>query len=325
MRKNLNHYLEQARDVLNIEAKALTELANQIDTHFIDAVTAVLSCKGRLIVTGMGKSGHIARKIAATLASTGTPSFFVHPAEAAHGDLGMIIDSDMVLALSNSGESDEIIALLPALKRKGIKIISMTSREESTLARESDIHLLVKVSQEACPLGLAPTASTTAALGLGDALAVVLLQAHEFTPEDFAMSHPAGSLGKSLLVRVGDLMHQGDDLPVINLGTSLKDALVIMSEKGLGMTAVVDAKGIIQGVFTDGDLRRLFQKVDHFTHLNIDEVMGKNPKTIIDTKLASEALHVMQTSRVNGLLVVNAQNQLIGALNMHDLLKAGIV
>lgn len=325
MRKKLNHYLEQARDVLNIEAKALTELAHQVDEHFVDAVTAILACKGRLIVTGMGKSGHIARKIAATLASTGTPSFFVHPAEAAHGDLGMIIDSDMLLALSNSGESDEVVALLPALKRKGIKIISMTSRENSTLARESDIHLLVKVSQEACPLGLAPTASTTAALGLGDALAVVLLQAHEFTTEDFAMSHPAGSLGKRLLVRVADLMHQGKDLPVISLGTSLKDALVIMSEKGLGMTAVIDSKGALQGVFTDGDLRRLFQKVDNFGSLVIDDVMGKNPRTIMDSKLASEALHVMQTTKVNGLLAVNAENQLIGALNMHDLLKAGIV
>lgn len=325
MEKLSKQYLEQAQEVLLIEAKALTELANQIDWHFYAVVTEILSCKGHLVVTGMGKSGHIAKKIAATLASTGTPSFFIHPAEAAHGDLGMIIKSDMLLTLSNSGESDEIVALLPALKRKGIKIISMTSREDSTLARESDFHLLVKVSQEACPLGLAPTASTTAALGLGDALAVVLLRAREFTPEDFAMSHPAGSLGKRLLIRVSDVMHQGENLPVITLGASLKEALVIMSAKGLGMIAVVDQQGVLQGVFTDGDLRRLFQRVDYFTHLSIDEVMGKNPKMIVDTKLASEALYVMQESRVNGLLVVDQQNKLIGALNMHDLLKAGIV
>ncbi|WP_434777446.1 KpsF/GutQ family sugar-phosphate isomerase [Neisseria sp. Ec49-e6-T10] len=325
MNTSQSAYLKQAQDVLNIEASALVDLSNQLDESFTQAIDLILGCTGRLIVTGMGKSGHIGTKIAATMASTGTPSFFVHPAEAAHGDLGMIVQNDIVLALSNSGESEEVIALLPALKRKGTKIIAITGRTHSTLAKEADIHLNAAVKQEACPLGLAPTTSTTAALALGDALAVVLLSARKFTPEDFALSHPAGSLGKRLLIHVADLMHKEDDLPQVKEGATLQNALLIMTEKGLGMTAVTNEQGQLIGVFTDGDLRRIFQKTANLTNIMIDDVMSKNPKTISANKLASEALHMMQTYKVSALLITNEQNHLIGAINMHDLLQAGII
>lgn len=318
-------YLDWARDVLNTEAEGLHEIAAALDDNFVRAAEALLHCKGRVVIAGMGKSGHIGRKMAATMASTGTPAFFVHPAEAAHGDLGMIVDNDVVVAISNSGESDEIAAIIPALKRKDITLVCITARPDSTMARHADIHITASVSKEACPLGLAPTTSTTAVMALGDALAVVLLRARAFTPDDFALSHPAGSLGKRLLLRVADIMHKGGGLPAVRLGTPLKEAIVSMSEKGLGMLAVTDGQGRLKGVFTDGDLRRLFQECDNFTGLSIDEVMHTHPKTIAAERLATEALKVMQANHVNGLLVTDADGVLTGALNMHDLLAARIV
>ncbi|EOC14833.1 KpsF/GutQ family sugar-phosphate isomerase [Neisseria meningitidis] len=318
-------YLDWARDVLNTEAEGLHEIAAALDDNFVRAAEALLHCKGRVVIAGMGKSGHIGRKMAATMASTGTPAFFVHPAEAAHGDLGMIVDNDVVVAISNSGESDEIAAIIPALKRKNITFVCITARPDSTMARHADIHITASVSKEACPLGLAPTTSTTAVMALGDALAVVLLRARAFTPDDFALSHPAGSLGKRLLLRVADIMHKGGGLPAVRLGTPLKEAIVSMSEKGLGMLAVTDGQCRLKGVFTDGDLRRLFQECDNFTGLSIDEVMHTHPKTISAERLATEALKVMQANHVNGLLVTDADGVLIGALNMHDLLAARIV
>ncbi|HGM2224626.1 TPA: SIS domain-containing protein [Neisseria gonorrhoeae] len=318
-------YLDWAREVLHTEAEGLREIAAELDENFVLAADALLHCKGRVVITGMGKSGHIGRKMAATMASTGTPAFFVHPAEAAHGDLGMIVDNDVVAAISNSGESDEITAIIPALKRKDITLVCITARPDSTMARHADIHITASVSQEACPLGLAPTTSTTAVMALGDALAVVLLRVRAFTPDDFALIHPAGSLGKRLLLRVADIMHKGGGLPAVRLGTPLKGAIVSMSEKGLGMLAVTDGQGCLKGVFTDGDLRRLFQECDNFTGLSIDEVMHTHPKTISAERLATEALKVMQANHVNGLLVTDADGVLTGALNMHDLLAARIV
>ena len=318
-------YIEWARDVLNTEAEGLREIAAALDHDFVHAAEALLHCKGRVVITGMGKSGHIGRKMAATMASTGTPAFFVHPAEAAHGDLGMIVDNDVVVAISNSGESDEIAAIIPALKRKNITLICITAHPTSTMARHADIHITAAVSKEACPLGLAPTSSTTAVMALGDALAVVLLQARAFTPDDFALSHPAGSLGKRLLLRVADIMHKDEALPAGLLGTPLKEAIVRMSEKGLGMLAVTDAEGRLKGVFTDGDLRRLFQERDSFACLKVDDIMHASPKTISADRLATEALKAMQSGHVNGLLVVEENGVLIGALNMHDLLMARII
>lgn len=318
-------YLDWARDVLDTEAEGLREIAAALDHDFVRAAEALLHCKGRVVITGMGKSGHIGRKMAATMASTGTPAFFVHPAEAAHGDLGMIVDHDVVVAISNSGESDEIAAIIPALKRKNITLICITAHPTSTMARHADIHITAAVSKEACPLGLAPTSSTTAVMALGDALAVVLLQARAFTPDDFALSHPAGSLGKRLLLRVADIMHKDEALPAVLLGTPLKEAIVRMSEKSLGMLAVTDAEGRLKGVFTDGDLRRLFQERDSFAGLKVDDIMHASPKTISADRLATEALKAMQSGHVNGLLVVEENGVLIGALNMHDLLMARIV
>ena len=318
-------YLDWARDVLNTEAEGLREIAAALDHDFVHAAEALLHCKGRVVITGMGKSGHIGRKMAATMASTGTPAFFVHPAEAAHGDLGMIVDHDVVVAISNSGESDEIAAIIPALKRKNITLICITAHPTSTMARHADIHITAAVSKEACPLGLAPTSSTTAVMALGDALAVVLLQARAFTPDDFALSHPAGSLGKRLLLRVADIMHKDEALSAVLLGTPLKEAIVRMSEKGLGMLAVTDAEGRLKGVFTDGDLRRLFQERDSFAGLKVDDIMHASPKIISADRLATEALKAMQSGHVNGLLVVEENGVLIGALNMHDLLMARIV
>jgi len=317
--------LALAREVLDIEAAALRSLAQRLDQHFLAAVDLILACTGRVIVTGIGKSGHIGKKIAATLASTGTPSFFMHPAEAAHGDLGMVTTTDIILALSNSGESDEVIALLPALKRKGIAVIAMTGRPQSTLAREASVHLDAAVEKEACTLGLAPTTSTTAALALGDALAVTLLDARQFKPEDFALSHPGGSLGRRLLVHISDLMHSGDALPVVTLGTSLKEALLEMTRKGLGMTAVLGADGSLAGIFTDGDLRRTLDRTLDLAGVIIDDVMHPQPRTIAAKLLATEAAKEMELRKINGLLVVDDSGRLIGALNMHDLLKAGVV
>lgn len=317
--------LALARDVLATEADAILHVSARLDAVFLRAVDAVLACRGRLVVTGMGKSGHVGRKIAATLASTGTPAFFMHPAEAAHGDLGMITGEDMVLALSNSGETAELIALLPALRRKGVLLLAITGRPQSTLAREADWHLDAAVEREACPLGLAPTSSTTAALALGDALALTLLDARDFREEDFALSHPGGSLGKRLLVRVADVMHGGEALPVVHVNTRLKDALYEISRKGLGMTAVCDDNGQLAGVFTDGDLRRLFDRGACDLDGPVGAVMNPVPRHIGVERLAAEALQRMQQDKINGLLVLDATGRLTGALNMHDLLRAGVV
>jgi arabinose-5-phosphate isomerase len=317
--------LSLARNVLHIEAEAVQALADRLDEQFHRAVQLIMACKGRVVVTGMGKSGHIAGKIAATLASTGTPAFFVHPGEASHGDLGMIAHDDVVIALSNSGESAEITAILPLIKRRGARLVGMSGNPASTLGRESDVHLNAAVDKEACPLNLAPTASTTAALALGDALAVTLLDMRGFTPEDFARTHPGGSLGRKLLVHVRDVMHAGDALPVVSHAASLKDALLEMTRKGLGMTAIVDDSGHVAGVFTDGDLRRALEKSIDMHTARIADLMGRNPKTIGPDQLAVEAVEKMQSLKINGLLVVNTEGKLAGALNMHDLLKAGVV
>ncbi len=317
--------LSLARNVLHIEAEAVQALADRLDEQFHRAVQLIMACKGRVVVTGMGKSGHIAGKIAATLASTGTPAFFVHPGEASHGDLGMIAHDDVVIALSNSGESAEITAILPLIKRRGARLVGMSGNPASTLGRESDVHLNAAVDKEACPLNLAPTASTTAALALGDALAVTLLDMRGFTPEDFARTHPGGSLGRRLLVHVRDVMHTGDALPVVDHAASLKDALLEMTRKGLGMTAIVDDSGHVIGVFTDGDLRRALEKSVDMHTARIADLMGRNPKTIGPDQLAVEAVEKMQSLKINGLLVVNSEGKLAGALNMHDLLKAGVV
>lgn len=317
-------YLEWARETLAAEAAAIAEVSAQLDGSFSRAAEAVLACTGRVIVTGMGKSGHIGRKIAATLASTGTPAYFVHPAEAAHGDLGTVADGDVVLALSNSGESDEILAIIPALKRKNTTLVCITSNPQSAMAKHADIHIRAAVSHEACPLNLAPTSSTTAVLALGDALAVALLKARAFTPDDFALSHPAGSLGRRLLLTVRDLMHTGDELPAVQEGTPLKTAVVQMSGKGLGMLAVTDGAGSLKGILTDGDLRRLFETHDHFSGLTVNDVMKRTPVTITPDKLASEAVKLMQQKKISGLLVCE-NGKLKGALNMHDLLKARVV
>jgi arabinose-5-phosphate isomerase len=317
--------LELARQVLTIEAKAVTALIDRMDRSFLRALDLILQCPGRVVVSGMGKSGHIARKIASTMASTGTPAFFVHPGEASHGDLGMITESDVLIALSNSGESPELLTIVPLVKRKGAKLIAMTGRPNSSLAREADVHLDASVTQEACPLGLAPTASTTAALALGDALAIALLDARGFGAEDFARSHPGGALGRRLLVHVGDVMHSGDALPKVSEGALLTDALLEMTRKGLGMTAVVDGENRVLGVFTDGDLRRTLDRTADIRAARIAEVMTRNPHTIAADRLAAEAVQQMERHKINGLLVVDENHRLVGALNMHDLLRAGVV
>ena len=319
------HLLALARQVLDIEAEALRMLATRLDHGFADAVRLILACSGRVVVSGMGKSGHIGGKLAATLASTGTPAFFMHPGEASHGDLGMIAHNDVVLALSNSGESSEIVSIVPLIKRRGAKLIAMTGNPKSTLARESDAHLNAAEDKEACPLNLAPTASTTAALALGDALAVALLDARGFSADDFARTHPGGSLGRRLLVHVRDVMHAGNELPKIDLTASLKTALLEMTQKGLGMTAVVDNAGKVVGVFTDGDLRRALEHALDLQQARVTNLMTHNPKTIRADELAVAAVEKMETMKINGLLVVDDDNILVGALNMHDLLKAGIV
>lgn len=318
-------YLNWAHEALSSEAAAISEIATQLGDSFIHATDAILHCPGRIIITGMGKSGHIARKIAATLASTGTPAFFVHPAEAAHGDLGMIVDGDVVLALSNSGESDEILAIIPALKRKNTTLVCITSNPNSSMAKHADIHIQAAVSHEACPLGLAPTSSTTGVLALCDALAIVLLKARQFTSDDFALSHPAGSLGRRLLLTVADLMHVDDELPVVPENTLLKTAIVKMSEKGLGMLAIVDDSGCLKGILTDGDLRRLFEKRDTFTDLTVNDVMKPYATSISPDKLATEAVKLLQAKKISGLMVCDKTGKLLGALNMHDLLKARVV
>lgn len=318
--------IASGRTVIDIEAQALQALKGSLGADFAAACRHVLACRGRVVCTGMGKSGHIATKIAATLASTGTPAFFMHPGEASHGDLGMVTDADVVLALSNSGESDEILSIIPSLKRQGNVMIAMTGRPGSSLARLAHVHLDASVPAEACPLGLAPTSSTTAALALGDALAVALLEARGFTAEDFARSHPAGALGRRLLLHIRDIMHAGDDIPRVAVDASASAALLEMTRKRLGMTAVVDADGVLQGVFTDGDLRRCLDDED--TDLKatpVSQLMGRRPKTIGADALAVEAAHLMEAHKVNALVVVDAANRVVGALNIHDLLRARVV
>lgn len=315
-----------ARAVIETEAEAVARLGERIGDEFLKACELMLHCQGRIVVLGMGKSGHIGDKIAATLASTGSPAFFVHPGEASHGDMGMITAQDVVLALSNSGETAEILTILPLIKRLGVPLISLTGKPGSTLALAADAHLDVSVDKEACPLGLAPTASTTAALAMGDALAVSLLESRGFTADDFALSHPGGALGRRLLLHVADIMHQGERIPCVTANASLNEALQEMSNKGLGMTGVVDEGGHLSGIFTDGDLRRLLDHGDVNIHqLGVAEVMTANCKTASPKMLAAEALHIMEQYKINALLVVDADNRLSGAINMHDLLRAGVV
>ena len=311
--------------VVAIESAAVRDLEARINEDFVAACEHMLACKGRIVVTGMGKSGHIGNKIAATLASTGSPAFFVHPGEASHGDLGMITASDVVLALSNSGETREIVTILPLIKRMHAPLVSMTGNPDSTLAREADVNLDVSVAKEACPLDLAPTASTTAALVMGDAVAIALLEARGFTAEDFALSHPGGSLGRRLLLHVYDIMHKGNAIPAVTRDASLRDALMEMTAKGLGMTAIIDDKGRPVGIFTDGDLRRCLDRGIDVRTAGIDEVMIPGGKRIAPDRLAAEALNLMEDKKINALLIVDEDERLCGALNMHDLLRAGVV
>jgi arabinose-5-phosphate isomerase len=311
--------------VIRNEAAALAALEARIDEAFARACNHMLHCQGRIVVTGMGKSGHIGNKIAATLASTGSPAFFMHPGEASHGDLGMIVAGDVVMALSNSGETSEILTILPLIKRLDVPLISLTGNPESNLARESDVHIDVGVAQEACPLNLAPTSSTTAALAMGDALAIALLEARGFTEEDFARSHPGGSLGRRLLLHIADIMHTGDEVPKVHQGVGLREALLEMTRKGLGMTAVVDDQGRLVGIYTDGDLRRTLDKGYGINDPVLDKVMTKACARATPDLLAAEALHIMEEKKINGLPIVDEQGLLIGAINMHDLLRAGVV
>ncbi len=317
-----NTALELARRVLTIEAEAVSNLVARIDQRFLDAVSLILASRGRVVVSGIGKSGHIARKIASTMASTGTPAFFVHPAEASHGDLGMITRDDVLVAISNSGESAELLAIVPMIKREGARLIAMTGNSASTLASEADVHLDAGVAQEACPMNLAPTASTTAALALGDALAIALLDARGFGPEDFARSHPGGSLGRQLLTRVSDVMRKAAEVPKVSDDASFSEALVEMSRKRMGMTAVVGKSDQVVGIFTDGDLRRALETTGDIRGVRISTLMTPNPRSIGPDRLAAEAVQVMESQQVNQLLVVNAAGGLVGALNMHDLFRA---
>ncbi len=317
--------LELARKVLAIEADAITGLISRLDERFLDAVGLILACRGRVVVSGVGKSGHIARKIASTLASTGTPAFFVHAAEAGHGDLGMITRDDVMLALSNSGQSDELLTIIPMIKRQGAKLIALTGNADSALAKEADVHLDARVAQEACPLNLAPTASTTAALALGDALAIALLDARGFNEKDFARAHPGGTLGRKLLTHVSDVMRAGNDAPRVSDNSSFSDALVEMSRKGMGMTAILGSGGKVVGIFTDGDLRRTLERKPDVRFLKIAEVMTRNPRTIAPHKLAAEAVELMERHKISQLLVVTDTGELAGALNMHDLFRARVI
>ncbi len=320
--------LDLAKQVLAIEAEAIQSLSARLGQSFLDAVALLLNCRGRVVVSGIGKSGHIARKIASTMASTGTPAYFVHPAEASHGDIGMIARNDVLIALSNSGESEELLTILPMLRRQGASLIAITGNANSSLAREADVHLDARVEKEACPLNLAPTASTTAALALGDALAVALLDAKGFGAEDFARSHPGGALGtlgRRLLTHVRDVMRCGDDIPSVPESAGFSEALLEMSKKRLGMTAVLDAAGKLSGIFTDGDLRRTLARVDDIKSASIADIMTRDPRTISPDKLAVEAVQIMEERKVNQLLVVSAEGKLVGALNMHDLFQAKVI
>lgn len=325
-RENRERTLTLARDVLATEARAITALAARLGAPFLAAVAMMLHCRGRVVVSGIGKSGHVARKIAATLASTGTPAFFVHPAEASHGDLGMITPDDIVLMLSNSGETDELVSLTPHLKRQGARLIALTGNEQSSLAQAADVHLDAAVDVEACPLGLAPTASTTAALALGDALALSLLDARGFSVEDFARSHPGGSLGRRLFTRVQDIMVAGDDSPRVGYESTVAEAVLEMSAKGLGMTAVTDASGRVAGVFTDGDLRRCVGRVADLAAAKVVDVMTRSPRSIAPGSLAIDCVEKMETApKVMQLLVLDEAQKLVGVVHMHDLFRARVV
>lgn len=323
---NADAIVRSARTVIATEAAAIRALEPRIGPEFVEACRLIMGCAGRVVVTGMGKSGHVGRKIAATLASTGTPAFFVHPGEASHGDLGMILPQDVVLALSNSGETDEVLFILPVIKRQGIPLIAITGNAHSSLADQAEVHLDASIAAEACPLGLAPTASTTAALVMGDALAIALLEARGFTSEDFARSHPAGSLGRRLLLHISDVMHTGEGIPAVPPNASLTQALMEMTRKHLGMTAVIDSNRRLLGVFTDGDLRRALDDdgVD-LRGATVAELMTRGPKTIGADKLAIEAAQLMEKHQIHALLVVNEDQQVVGALNIHDLLRARVV
>ncbi|WP_297467299.1 KpsF/GutQ family sugar-phosphate isomerase [Acidithiobacillus sp.] len=317
--------LMTGRDVLRLEAAAVAALEERLDADFVGACELLLNCSGRIVVSGMGKSGIIAKKIAATLASTGSPALFLHPAEGSHGDLGMLTRQDCLLALSNSGETAELLAILPVVKRLVVPLLAMTGNPQSTLARTAAVHLNCSVAREACPLNLAPTASTTASLAMGDALAMAILQARGFSADDFALSHPGGSLGKRLLLRVQDVMHRGDAIPRVGLETQLQDAILEISSKGLGMTAVVDAEDRVVGIFTDGDLRRAFAQRQNLWEQPMAALAHAQPATIAAEALAAEALALMEHQRIGALLVTDGGARLVGALNMHDLLRAGIV
>jgi arabinose-5-phosphate isomerase len=317
--------LVMAREVLEIEAKAVSDLIGRLDHRFTQAVELLLNCRGRVVVSGIGKSGHIARKIASTLASTGTPAFFVHPAEASHGDLGMVAREDIFIALSNSGETSELLAIIPLLKRQSAKLIALTGNPQSALAREADIHLDAGAEKEACPLNLAPTASTTAALALGDALAVALMQAKGFTRDEFAASHPGGTLGRKLLTHVRDVMRTGKDAPRIGQAATGMDGMLEISRGRMGMTAVLDEQGRVIGIFTDGDLRRSLEKGVDLGSVQLTGIMTRSPRTIGPDKLAVEAVEIMERFKVNQLLVVDPDQKLLGALNMHDLFRAKVI
>ena len=320
--------LEHAQDVLRMEAEAILELVPRIDENFAAAVNLILECEGRTVITGMGKSGLIGRKLAATLASTGTPSFYLHPAEGIHGDLGMVTAADVVIALSNSGETGEVLNILPSLRRIGAKIIAMVGNANSTLGKNADVILDVGVSKEACPLGLAPTSSTTAALAYGDALALALLKKHNFTASQFAIFHPGGSLGRKLLLTVGNIMHKGDENPTVLADTTVQDALFVITDKGLGAVSVVDENGIMQGVLTDGDIRRGLSKGVDFLQRPVRELMTANPKTITQDKLAAQALHLMESNKpkpITVLPVLDENRKVIGLLHMTDLVRQGVV
>ena len=323
--KNPDALIERAREVLATEAAAIQALARRLDGAFVEACRLILACDGHLIVTGMGKSGHIGHKLAATLASTGTPAFFVHPAEASHGDLGMIRAGDVIVALSNSGETAEVVNLLPVIKRIGVGLIAMTGKPDSSLARHADVHLDTSVDREACPLGLAPTASTSAQLAMGDALAIALLEARGFTAEDFARSHPGGTLGKRLLLHIADVMHGETDLPTIAPEQTISEAIVIMTRGRLGLCAVVDAERRVAGILTDGDLRRGLDDSGDIRTTPVRELMTADPQTIGPNELAASAVELMQARRIQGLLVVDNEKRLVGALNFQDLLQAGVV
>lgn len=320
--------LERAREVLRMEAEAVLELLPRVDDNFAEAVRMILDCRGRAVITGMGKSGLVGRKLAATLASTGTPSFFLHPAEGVHGDLGMVTSCDVVIALSNSGETGEVLNILPSLRRIGAKLIAMVGNPASTLGRTADVVLNVGIAKEACPLGLAPTSSTTAALAYGDALALALLQKHNFTASQFAVFHPGGSLGRRLLLTVGDIMHKGDENPLVSADITVQEALFVITDKGLGAVSVVDADGVMEGVLTDGDIRRGLGKGVDFLKRPVRELMTSSPKTITQDKLAAQALHLMESNQpkpITVLPVIDSDRKVIGLLHMTDLVRQGVV